>query len=357
MYDIKELGPMAPPYGGVSVYIKRLVEQLTKDGLTVGGYYTTKSKPDVKHPELFDEWTWFETKSFPWKIFKFHKQIKRFKIIHSHMSLEAMVYLWAFKNIFRKKVIITIHNSMVGNYYVESNFINTFFLQRMAMDKNVIWIAVSKEGKEQMLKLPVTFKSEINVIPAYIPDNPVRKELKADLRHYMESHTRNLVFYGHSFMSNRGDDVYGFREMIDIYHSLNRNELHLGLVYCIADVSDKQSVDNLVHYAKEKDVYDDIYWQYGGINNMLTVWERTDVYVRPTSTDGDSLSVREALEAGAQVVASNVVKRPDGCLVYKQGDIDDARLMICKALLIPKQNQNLDYTFYSQMKSIYMNAL
>ena len=39
-YDIKEICTIPPPYGGVSVYVKRLIEQLQKDGFSVGGYYS-----------------------------------------------------------------------------------------------------------------------------------------------------------------------------------------------------------------------------------------------------------------------------------------------------------------------------
>ena len=34
-YDIKEICTIPPPYGGVTVYVKRLVEQLQKDGFSV----------------------------------------------------------------------------------------------------------------------------------------------------------------------------------------------------------------------------------------------------------------------------------------------------------------------------------
>jgi hypothetical protein len=45
-----------------------------------------------------------------------------------------------------------------------------------------------------------------------------------------------------------------------------------------------------------------------------------DVFVRPSRTDGDSVSVREALAVGRQVVASDVGLRPPGCLLFPVGD-------------------------------------
>lgn len=50
-------------------------------------------------------------------------------------------------------------------------------------------------------------------------------------------------------------------------------------------------------------------------NLLLSV----DVYVRPTNFDGSSVAVLEALCMGVPVVASDVVDRPEGCIVYRTG--------------------------------------
>jgi glycogen synthase len=52
----------------------------------------------------------------------------------------------------------------------------------------------------------------------------------------------------------------------------------------------------------------------------LGVLEASDVFVRPTRADGDSVSVREALALGCRVVASDVGHRPPGCLIFPVGD-------------------------------------
>jgi glycosyltransferase involved in cell wall biosynthesis len=49
----------------------------------------------------------------------------------------------------------------------------------------------------------------------------------------------------------------------------------------------------------------------------------SDVFVRPTFTDGDSISVREALSLGIPVIASDCVERPDGVVLFKTGNAGD----------------------------------
>ncbi len=51
-----------------------------------------------------------------------------------------------------------------------------------------------------------------------------------------------------------------------------------------------------------------------------------DVVLRPTETDGDSVLVRQALELGGRVVASDVVPRPRGCEVASMHDFVSAVL-------------------------------
>ncbi|HET9594605.1 MAG TPA: glycosyltransferase, partial [Anaeromyxobacteraceae bacterium] len=54
--------------------------------------------------------------------------------------------------------------------------------------------------------------------------------------------------------------------------------------------------------------------------SALGVVAASDVFVRPTTADGDALSVREALALGRPVVASAVGDRPPGCLLFPPGD-------------------------------------
>ncbi|NVJ24388.1 MULTISPECIES: glycosyltransferase family 4 protein [Myxococcus] len=47
---------------------------------------------------------------------------------------------------------------------------------------------------------------------------------------------------------------------------------------------------------------------------------RSDVFLRPTTHDGDSISVREALALGVPCVASDVCERPEGTRLFHAGD-------------------------------------
>jgi glycosyltransferase involved in cell wall biosynthesis len=47
----------------------------------------------------------------------------------------------------------------------------------------------------------------------------------------------------------------------------------------------------------------------------------SDIFLRPTRSDGDANSIREALYLGVPVIASDCVERPDQVLTFRTGDI------------------------------------
>jgi glycosyltransferase involved in cell wall biosynthesis len=54
-----------------------------------------------------------------------------------------------------------------------------------------------------------------------------------------------------------------------------------------------------------------------------SLWREADLVVRATNTDGNSLTVLEALAVGTPVVASDCVERPEGTLLFRNRDQDD----------------------------------
>lgn len=358
-YDIKELCVVPPPYGGVTVYVNRLIQELTRDGYVVGGYYNAACEDKtITESPLFDEWKWMETSKYPLKIWKYLRETRPYKVIHSHFSLEGMLYLWTIKTILNKKIVVTVHNSMNRNYYRTTNPINRFFLHRMLNSPDVTWITVSEQGKKQLEEFPIKPVTPVHVIPAYIPISGPYTPLGKGMQQYIDSHDRIISFYGHSFMVNEGVDIYGFESALKVYSSIIRDSDHnVGLVLCLAETRDTEKIEALHALAKKIDVDDKIFWQIGPINNIRSLWHQTNIYIRPTSTDGDSVAVREVLDEGVVVVASDVCWRPEGVVTYNHADFDDFIEKVKTNLGKEKSNACPNYSIYNLMKSVYDKIL
>ncbi|MBI3182046.1 MAG: glycosyltransferase family 4 protein [Myxococcales bacterium] len=59
---------------------------------------------------------------------------------------------------------------------------------------------------------------------------------------------------------------------------------------------------------------------------------RCEALVRPTTADGDSMSVREALALGVRCVASDASARPEGTVTFRSGDPEDLAEKLLRAL-------------------------
>jgi glycosyltransferase involved in cell wall biosynthesis len=70
-------------------------------------------------------------------------------------------------------------------------------------------------------------------------------------------------------------------------------------------------------------------------SRALAVIRAADVFLRPTGTDGDALTVREALALGVRCVASDAVPRPAGVVTYAGGRADECARAIELALTLP----------------------
>ncbi|MBN1204497.1 MAG: glycosyltransferase family 4 protein [Myxococcaceae bacterium] len=64
----------------------------------------------------------------------------------------------------------------------------------------------------------------------------------------------------------------------------------------------------------------------------LALLSRCDAFVRPTTHDGDAISVREALALGVPCVASDACARPEGTYLFRAGHAPDLAQRVRQAL-------------------------
>jgi glycosyltransferase involved in cell wall biosynthesis len=96
------------------------------------------------------------------------------------------------------------------------------------------------------------------------------------------------------------------------------------------------------------------------LENAYLIWRASDIFIRATNTDGDSISVREALSMGTSVVASDASPRPKGVVLFANRDIK-ALINVVRQSLNEKQRvsdrpeqSNLMNNYHSLLK-IYEN--
>lgn len=118
-------------------------------------------------------------------------------------------------------------------------------------------------------------------------------------------------------------DLYGLDVVAKIYAELRvRRPIRLG-IFVAKDPRgrrDRDYLDSIVELARSVGDPEDVRCFIG--EPLRPVFSESNiVYLRPSRTDGDAVSVREALAAGTPVVASDVIRRPAAVATVPINDV------------------------------------
>lgn len=118
-----------------------------------------------------------------------------------------------------------------------------------------------------------------------------------------------------------GIDLYGFKESMELLTTLFDRKLPVRMVFAIGDFKrndfPRKLFERFSHYQRARILYL-LHGQY----EIWPLFRYVDLFLRTTATDGESISVLEALHYKCPVVASDVVPRPNGVTTYQYGNFE-----------------------------------
>jgi len=204
-------------------------------------------------------------------------------------------------------------------------------------------IAVSEEVAKE-IGLPAL------VIPAFIGPAAGDEHVPADVASWIERRRQEkktvLAFNASRLTVVNETDVYGLDLLISAFLQPEvRNQC--AAVVCVADIDrDSRYFHHLNDLVRREALEDRILLRQGDIE-FSGVLKLCDLFVRPTSTDGDAVSVREALWLGVPTIASDAVPRPAGVMVFRSRDSNDLASKIL-ANVTAKRQQNVNTSCYGE---------
>jgi glycosyltransferase involved in cell wall biosynthesis len=151
----------------------------------------------------------------------------------------------------------------------------------------------------------------LQISPAFLPFESPRVDVPGEIGQWMKQHSPVLsaaVFFR---------PEYGFDLLLDAMMELRKVYPNIGCVV----MGDGEHRQNALASADHAGLGDAVL-PTGDLDHevCLAVMSNSDVFVRPTFMDGDSISVREALALGVAVVASDVGTRPEGTVLFEAGN-------------------------------------
>lgn len=347
MASILIVGAFPPPVGGNSVHIQRLHSMLVQDGhkCKVIDLYGRRDDSAPSSDDVIRVGGGNIIRLI--KTFYFLASL-RYDIVHFHVSsMKRYLYVGLLYFIFIRSCtvkVLTIHS---GSF---PHFLNTlgFFKRKILkciVDRFDCVIAVSSEIRQSLLRIGAKGES-LYVIPAFLyPISAPVKDID-DVVSTSLSENRKIVV-----TSGSATKIYQYEVIIDaIAKSINNSVF---LVICIYNEFDYDYFINIEERLRSS-IEKYIIFKNIDERNFAYILERSNIYVRATTHDGDCVAIREANYFGNHVVASDCIERPDFCVCF---ETSNSTSLVSALNAVLKRDQNAYIASVAEGKNYYKQIL
>ena len=304
------LGAIPPPLGGVAVYCLRRLKFLESNDVE-HVYYDSRKKASLVKLVLNSVWMVLCRKKFT---------------IELNVSNPIVLLLFTVLRLNRFTVFID-HN---GSRRLTSSSIRKRIFFSFQSNLKAIKIVNNALQENYCDKA----RKKIELVSPFLP--PTEEELNESIINFPSKYSHLLSVYERKIIittawkpidTDDEPDLYGLLDSINIYSKLIPLHSDYIFVLMIGQFDDNELSRKIKCRLKDLSVFDNFIFITGGVS-QLPLLDKTRILLRLTKTDGDSVSVREAIYYGSYVIASNVTNRPDGVITVPNGDVNSVLQII-----------------------------
>ena len=215
--------------------------------------------------------------------------------------------------------VLTLHSGMTPAYLSAGRLRRAMARLSCALFDRII--CVSSEIQQSLVAIGVS-ASKSNVLPAYLPSLTARN-LPDKLEAFFTDHTPVLA----TVLFFRPE--YGFEFLLQGLERLRRQFPRAG---CLVIGGGENAIEARLALLKSECAESVLLLGDLPHDLCLALISRSQLFVRCTTSDGDAISVREALASGVPVVASDTGHRPRGTLLFPVGDLESFVRIAAQAL-------------------------
>lgn len=277
--------PKTVGIGGVTIHIERLIQWINKDTTTV-------DLCDYKILPLFSQ----------------IRTIMQYPIIHIHVSHPILrLFYVCISWLLNKKTILTIHGDIGRFSYLKNG------IDKLAIEISTIPIVINSSSFSKAIK----WNKKAKQMSAFIPPMEEGTIPNDALFQIIERKKRNKKIYctnasARSY-NKQGEEIYGIDFLIKYF----QNEPKSCLI-----ISDPTGEYSKLYKNNQNIIF------ISGPHSFYSVIKYSDVLIRATATDGDSISIKEGLYLNKNVIATDRVPRPNGVILYHYNNIDSFKKAI-----------------------------
>lgn len=313
------IGPKPPPLGGVSVHVSRLYSLLRKNGYQVDLF-------DLSNP-LYSK----RTRNF--RLF-IRLVWKKPDVIHVQaLNLKILRLLYHMKRVRNFSLFITDHNPRFFKTRSRENI--EYYKKILGVTDLLVVVGdvVLNEYKSNVSDLP----KKVLVRNAFIPP-PLEDEGKIlatysrETLDFVASHKPVITANAYKIVFFEDTDLYGLDMCIELTAMLKKMYRNVGFLFALADGNENRDyIKKMQDRIKELGIEDNFHF-LAGQKELWPLFKKSDLMIRPTSTDGYPISIAEAFFCGCPAIASDVCQRPEGTILVKKRDLNDL-FNTCKNVL------------------------
>jgi glycosyltransferase involved in cell wall biosynthesis len=310
------VGSYPPPFGGVSVHLSRLASRLMDDGHKVQ-VFDTASLFGPKR-DLTEDPPWVHRHMSRLLLALRSGPLLKADVVHVHnplSKLAAWTTSWArHKGI---RIIVTVHSM---RYTPQDLSPKKSKRVRNTLSRASEVVVVGPH----LTPLVQAFVPEVvtQVIPPFLLpliSEADRAGLPPHVTEFGRTHSPVLSINGSDVVFEGGTEIYGLGTATVLLIELAQKHPRIGLIVALGKNSSPDYLSELEGLVETSGCGAGFMALVGSVK-LPALLELSDVFMRPTTTDGDAMSVREALALGVPTIASDAVPRPQGVVLYRAGE-------------------------------------
>ena len=336
MSRVAILGICPPPFGGVSVHINRVMDRFSMQDNALFFWPTERKR--FLFPLYVVRLCW-------WLIIKRPKHLYYHSTYLSTAVIE-LVLLIIMRWFIRYQLHIVDHDCR--HLYTRAKLSKRLYRWVAKRATTVICIGQATKKSYDQNDISGTLCVEDAFIPPIHRNaSLIMQTIPSSIFIFIKEYTPILLLSVAHLMRIENKDMYGVDMAIRLLAGITNEYPDAGLIIGLAQIKDKPYFDQLQRHMSALGISERIYYVHEN-KELWPLFSYVDLFLRPTLTDGDSISVREALYFNVPVVASDVSVRPAGVQCFKTNDLDDAIYITKKTLK--------EYVYGAKRKRDYLHS-
>lgn len=321
--EVAVVGSYPPPYGGMSMHAMRLTGLLARHGVSycvyngVGDFDDPPAVVNVRRRAR-----WFSLASLLWGRHR----------VYYVMTTRTDGRVWAgLMALMGRRVILRVGGASLANALASPSRLARW-MSRFALRR--VWGVIGVSAAIARLAAEVRGGDErVWAIPGYLHPSPNEQTVVDEAgEQFLAAHEPKILAMGR-FAEQEGKEVYGVPLLIELLSRLRRQHPKAGVIFAITRPEDLEGPKwpALRDRIEQLGLREHFHF-HPAVSPLVGLMRRCDLLVRPSSTDGDSNALREALACGLPMVASDCVVRPSGAVLHRTGDEEDLAEKVLFAL-------------------------